>query len=217
MEKSIGIFETKGFATAIAGAEKILENSEIELVKIERTGKGIISLFFKGGAEQLTASFEAGTKHARMVGEIVAVYVTQESTQKIEQLLFQTSSVAETTVTQNKIESNKPIIKKVKKVAEETPAIAEVNSSAKLLTSISTIQRLRREALSSDRSLKNRGMKAKSTGGKPSVQINISKLDSMNVHELRGLARSTNGFPIQGREISKANRKELIVYFKELI
>ena len=217
MEKSIGIFETKGFAAAIAGAEKILENNEIELVKIERTGEGIISLFFKGETEQLTTAFEVGTKHSRMVGEIVAVYVTQESAPKIEQLLFQSSREAETTVTQNKIESKKPIIKKVRKVAEETTAVTEVNKSAKILSSISTIQRLRREALSSDSSLKKRGMKPKSTGSKPSVQINISKLDSMNVHELRGLARSTNGFPIQGREISKANRKELIVYFKELI
>ena len=58
MEKSIGIFETKGFAAAIAGAEKILENNEIELVKIEKTGEGIISLFFKGETEQLTTAFE---------------------------------------------------------------------------------------------------------------------------------------------------------------
>ena len=46
--------------------------------------------------------------------------LSQESASKIEQLLFQRSREAETTVIQNKIESKKPIIKKVKKVAEET-------------------------------------------------------------------------------------------------
>ena len=41
-------------------------------------------------------------------------------------------------------------------------------------------------------------------------------LDNMNVHQLRKLARSTEGFPIKGREISRANRNELIEYFKKL-
>ncbi|NOX64680.1 MAG: BMC domain-containing protein [Chlorobi bacterium] len=38
----------------------------------------------------------------------------------------------------------------------------------------------------------------------------------MNVHELRRLARSTSNFPIKGRDISKANRKVLLDYFREL-
>lgn len=42
------------------------------------------------------------------------------------------------------------------------------------------------------------------------------KLEEMNVHQLRKLARSTKNFPIQGRLISKANRKELIEYFYKL-
>ncbi len=39
---------------------------------------------------------------------------------------------------------------------------------------------------------------------------------SMNVHELRRLARNTSNFPIKGRAISKANRKVLLDYFREL-
>ncbi len=39
---------------------------------------------------------------------------------------------------------------------------------------------------------------------------------SMNVHELRRLARNTSNFPIKGRDISKANRKVLLDYFREL-
>ncbi len=40
--------------------------------------------------------------------------------------------------------------------------------------------------------------------------------ESLNVHELRRLARSTKGFPIKGRDISKANRQELIDHFKNI-
>lgn len=41
-------------------------------------------------------------------------------------------------------------------------------------------------------------------------------LNSFNVHQLRHLARHTEGFPIQGREISRANRKELIDFFESI-
>ncbi len=44
----------------------------------------------------------------------------------------------------------------------------------------------------------------------------IDKLEKMNVHELRKLARSVSEFPIKGREISKANRETLLNCFKEL-
>jgi microcompartment protein CcmL/EutN len=38
----------------------------------------------------------------------------------------------------------------------------------------------------------------------------FGKLDAMTVHELRSYARSMEGLSIYGREISKANKKELI-------
>ena len=46
--------------------------------------------------------------------------------------------------------------------------------------------------------------------------MSLVEVENLNVHKLRRLARSTNGFPIQGREISKANRKELLYYFNKL-
>ncbi|NLT52567.1 MAG: BMC domain-containing protein [Ignavibacteria bacterium] len=45
----------------------------------------------------------------------------------------------------------------------------------------------------------------------------IEEMDNMNVHELRHLARITENFPIFGRDISKANRKELLDYFRTIL
>jgi ethanolamine utilization protein EutM len=42
------------------------------------------------------------------------------------------------------------------------------------------------------------------------------ELEEMSVPELRRLARDTEGFPIQGREISRANKKELLGYFNSI-
>lgn len=40
--------------------------------------------------------------------------------------------------------------------------------------------------------------------------LQISEIESWNVHELRRYARSLEAFPIKGREISKATRSELL-------
>lgn len=46
--------------------------------------------------------------------------------------------------------------------------------------------------------------------------LDYSSLEGMTVEELRRLARKTQGFPIFGREISKANKSTLLNYFKQL-
>lgn len=42
------------------------------------------------------------------------------------------------------------------------------------------------------------------------------ELSTLNVHKLRHLARSFENFPIKGREISRANREELIEHFDKI-
>jgi microcompartment protein CcmL/EutN len=44
----------------------------------------------------------------------------------------------------------------------------------------------------------------------------LEGLYKLTVEELRRLARKTPGFPIQGRQISKANRSLLLEYFRNL-
>ena len=47
--------------------------------------------------------------------------------------------------------------------------------------------------------------------------LSLKQLEELNVHKLRRYARGFIGFPIKGREISRANRDELLNHFKELI
>lgn len=94
--------------------------------------------------------------------------------------------------------------------------------------SISTIERLRLEALGlkkKDRTNDN----VKSESEIPNEEVNkinlalepkdidFSAIDEMNVHKLRNYARKFPEFPIKGREISRANRDELVKLFKSLI
>ena len=55
------------------------------------------------------------------------------------------------------------------------------------------------------------------SGVKSDIIIPVQEeLEKMNVHDLRHLARSISVFPIKGRQISKANRTQLIEYFNTI-
>lgn len=92
---------------------------------------------------------------------------------------------------------------------------------------LSTIERLRREALgsSSDENLSTQNQMHFSLDSKTKIdlplrnenlKVDFELINKMNVHKLRHYAREFPDFPIKGREISRANRDELVQLFKKL-
>ena len=93
--------------------------------------------------------------------------------------------------------------------------------------SLSTIERLRNEALGltkkrlenisnvkiEDKKNTNRKISKNSIAG---TEVDFDSIKEMNVHKLRNYARSFSNFPIKGREISRANRDELVAFFKTI-
>ena len=51
--------------------------------------------------------------------------------------------------------------------------------------------------------------------GAAAANVTIEKVKAMPVRQLRSLARDVPGFPIQGREISRANKEILVEKFQE--
>jgi ethanolamine utilization protein EutM len=85
-----------------------------------------------------------------------------------------------------------------------------------------TISRLRQEALGKVDSYKKKIITPEPENKKMIPELkekintpNSEDIESLNVHQLRRLARDTENFPIKGREISKANRMELLEFFKK--
>ncbi len=81
-----------------------------------------------------------------------------------------------------------------------------------------TIARLKKEALGGKVSeQKKNNFTIEENGSNQQKEITLEQLRKLNVHKIRHYARSFSGFPIKGREISRANREELLNHFKELI
>ncbi|NWF90471.1 MAG: BMC domain-containing protein [Ignavibacteriaceae bacterium] len=207
----IGILETKGFAAAMAAAEKILENKSIRLLKIEKIGGGLITLFFSGDTLELNSAFKDGIRYGRSVGEIVGLYIVNKNFEQVEEFLeinqYKSASRLLTNQTINQT-SYKPAAKILDKESS--------TKNKKVPDSSATIQRLRKEAFANPKTTSQLEPDLDELEKKKSQEINLNKIELLNVQEMRRFARKVKGFPIQGREISRANRKELLNYFKDL-
>ncbi len=147
-------------------------------------------------------------------------------------------------IKKNKTQSNIDMPKKndelltkesVEKKVEETATeleepIEKILDENKSVKPLSTIERLRIEALGLDEKKiesKEVSLPAKKKKEKLKVEIKPSEntelteidfeaINQMNVHKLRHYARTFPDFPIKGREISRANRNELVELFNNL-
>jgi len=94
---------------------------------------------------------------------------------------------------------------KEKEIFEEVKPVQRISSS-------STIDRLKKEALGKTSPVEKTQV---TRSGK--INFTMPELEVMNVHQLRRFARDFESFPIKGREISRANRGELLDFFKALL
>jgi microcompartment protein CcmL/EutN len=227
MPKALGLVETRGLVAAIEAADAMVKAANVTLIGKERTDPALITIKVVGETAAVRSAVDAGSAAAKRVGVLVSTHIIpqpdlqmislipeieekkspvkeKQATEEIPQSLFEEKSaeVKSAEVKQRRKQKPKPEIKLGKPEEKKEESISASD----------TISRLRKEALGIEEKEEKPvpSMKAKS-------KIKMQEIEILNVHQLRRLARSTEGFPIQGREISKANRKELLDYFKKLL
>jgi len=245
MSSALGMVETRGLVGAIEAADAMLKAANVKFVGKEKVVPALITIKVIGDTAAVKAAVDAGAAAAKRVGELVSVHVIPQPDEQLKIILpgidsKEKSKVTDSSKTENAAPREKPSIKpKTKEVVEtviekpevkekkiEKEEIEEVKSVKESASSVSsssdTIARLRREALGKKAVSEKPKTASPKHKDKPADKelkfesLSLVEVENLNVHKLRRLARSTNGFPIQGREISKANRKELLYYFNKL-
>ena len=223
MQQALGLVETKGLVAAIEAADAMLKASRVRLVGKERALAGLITIVVVGDVAAVKASVDAGAAAAQRVGELVSVHVIPKPDDQIATIL--PIEDPKETLTTKKIIKPKPA-KPVEKIIKEKEVKKEFKVATKVKPDITpkkepkkevipkissdTIERLKREALG------KKFDEEKTKKQTSSDEINMRELEKLNVHQLRRLARSTENFPIKGREISRANRGQLLDYFQTI-
>jgi len=231
MQFALGLIETKGLIGAIEAADAMLKAANVKLVSKEKITAALVTVKIIGETAAVKSAVDAGAAAAQRVGQLVSAHVIPRPDDQIEDLIYFSSITAgmqgEEIVKKEKPVKEKIVVKEVeeekveeKSLFDETekdeietvpikrrgrPRLAKAESQAP-----SRLDTLRKEALKEIRKV---GSEKPSASGE--IPTN-EKLSELNVHELRHLARSFDSFPIKGRQISRANRDELIEHFEKI-
>jgi ethanolamine utilization protein EutM len=207
------MIETRGLVASIEAADAMVKAAKVRLLGKEKITAGLVTVMVIGETAAVKSAVDAGAAAAQRVGELVSTHIIPRPDDQIEDIvpnfeLVEKEKVKEIfgEIPERKRRGRKPGSVKVKEII---PVETELFESS---TASSTIDRLKKEALG--KVVPEKVQKSKSS---KKLDFTLEELEVMNVHQLRRFARGVEIFPIKGREISRANRGELLDYFKALL
>jgi microcompartment protein CcmL/EutN len=188
---ALGMIETKGLVAAIEAADAMVKAANVVLTGKVHVGGGLVTVMVRGDVGAVKAATDAGAAAAERVGELISVHVIPRPHEELEPILpggvDKTSVPGETAGPENSV---KPIVKPIAAEAPVAPVAEKKAETAKA------------------------SARSKESGAKKKAGAHAD-IESMSVVQLRKYARSIKGFPIEGREISKANKATLLGLIKK--
>jgi microcompartment protein CcmL/EutN len=189
---ALGLVETKGLIGAIEAADAMCKAAKVKLLGREKTNPAMITVQIIGETAAVKTAVEAGAAAAARVGELISTHVIPRPDLQLDLIILGLVEPEED------LSLNKQVEATVQKRVEVKEAVKQVATKP-----------------ASNPEVKPKKTTQVNKDTKTAV-ITDSKLLDMKVTDLRTLARATDGFPIKGREISKANKEELLGFFAQI-
>lgn len=207
MLPALGLIETKGLVGAIEAADAMCKAANVKLISKEKVTGALMVVKVEGEVAAVKSAVDAGAAAAQRVGELVSAHVIPRPDDQIESIMYETD--AEDDSTQKSSPGNKP-----SKTQESNPVQSEEIIEENPIEEELPADEVVIEDEAGDEKIESESDESEITDSEEIPPI--WALQKLNVHELRKLARSVEDFPIKGRDISKANRSELIEHFKSI-
>ena len=192
VDYALGLVETKGLVAAIEAADTMVKTANVVLIGKEITRGALVTIKITGDTAAVRSAVDAGAAAAQRVGELVSKHVIPRPADGLEVLIFAESQLRHDAG--EKVLNREP----VQPEKREEPPIQQKEKVQEI------IEEPKKEPVQEEPSIMPEGLT-------PELQEYFKQLDVMTVHELRRLARTVEGLSIYGRQISRANKKELIV------
>ncbi|MBN8546668.1 MAG: BMC domain-containing protein [Ignavibacteria bacterium] len=213
-QPALGLVETKGLVGAIEAADAMCKAANVKLIGREKTNPALITIKIIGETAAVKTAVEAGAAAASRVGELVSTHVIPRPDLQLD---FIVPGVVEKTeiVESVKVEKSPETVVVAPKSTAETPRLVSKDEPSPPLQPKVVVAKtaVAEKAKPASPPKKNPETKPQQEVTKISLPAG---LEEMKVTDLRTLARSTAGFPIKGREISVANKEELLRLFAAL-
>lgn len=211
-DQALGMIETRGLVASIEAADAMVKAARVTLLGKEKVQGGLVTILVVGETAAVKSAIDAGAAAAQRVGELVSTHIIPRPDDQVGEILtgISPANTSKAQPIETIPPSSKPKRERRIQKVEEKELFEEAEPITR--TSVSTIEKLKEEALGES----YKTDKIKKTKSKSIQKFSMAELEVMNVHQLRRFARDFEEFPIKGREISRANRGELLDFFKAL-
>lgn len=212
-DQALGMVETRGLVASIEAADAMVKAARVTLIGKEKVQGGLVTILVVGETAAVKSAVDAGAAAAQRVGELVSTHIIPRPDDQVDGIIKRMSDtkITKTYPVEKTISSSKPKRERKSEKVGKKELFEEVEPVTRPST-FSTIEKLKEEALGES----YKPEKVKTSKSKGAQKFTMSELEVMNVHQLRRFARDFEDFPIKGREISRANRGELLDFFKAL-
>ncbi|AZR72302.1 ethanolamine utilization protein EutM [Anoxybacter fermentans] len=85
--QALGLIETRGLVGAIEAADAMVKAANVNLVKYEKVGGGLVTVMVRGDVGAVKAATEAGAEAAQRIGELISVHVIPRPHDDIEKIV----------------------------------------------------------------------------------------------------------------------------------
>lgn len=211
-DRALGMVETRGLVASIEAADAMVKAANVQLLGKEKVQGGLVTILIVGETAAVKSAIDAGAAAAQRVGELVSTHIIPRPDDQIEDMLTGKSTIRTKRNEQKTIPEKKPARSR-KQIQDSKQESYKETETEYRSSAFSTIDRLKEEALGEAPTIE----KSKKAKSKSKLNYSMAELEVMNVHQLRRFTRDIESFPIKGREISRANRGELLDFLKALL
>jgi len=186
-ESALGLIETRGLVGVIEAADTAVKAADVQLLGVEQVGGGLVSVRFTGDVAAVKAAVQAASAAAGQVTEVVSAHVIARPHDSMGELVRQGPRGG----------------------AREAGPVASDSRGGRATTGPSSAG-----SGSTDPRLPD----PSSPGASDSPDLaTVDDLASLSVAHLRRLARRTPGLGLKGRQISRANKEQLIQALNQVL
>lgn len=211
---SLGLIETRGLVAAIEAADAAAKAAHITLLSAELLGGGIVTLRLQGELGAVQAAVEAGAQAAKRIGEVVAVRVIPRPVPELQALSPSTKFTAApaglSAVNTLKAPDKKQIERNVAPIEPPIESHRATRSAPPRVRAPRTVPPHATPSRESRREPVTPQVDHATPATVSRPHHDYAALEAMPVVRLRQYARSVKNLGIQGRQISMANKTQLL-------
>lgn len=217
------MIETTGLIPAIEACDVMLKTADVSLIGKRKSTASLVSILIQGDVAAVKASVEAGVASAEKIkiGSVISSNVIPRPVGNIEKVFGPDNGLnypkkKKTEVPEEGGSSSEPVVEEMPQAEEVTEEIEVMETSEEVETesveeAVETIETQTVELPELEDLDKATLDKMMQEFDMPTVMMSVRK---MSVPKLRRLARQYDDLGIVGRQVSRANKKNLLKHFE---